>query len=137
MLAYYKAALHLAVMNLLTHNNISQICYCCQIVLETAVVNCSFLTIWHLWWLHLFCWRWYISNQAWIRYQSCMECRQQGTNGFISLLWFLNRFADDEKLWRTWNSFVSQWEIIVWNGLIIFSVDERMKEKGPSTWTSL
>ena len=34
----------LAVANLLAHNNISQICYCGQISLLSAPVNCSFLT---------------------------------------------------------------------------------------------
>ena len=32
----------LAVANLLAHNNISQICYCGQILLQSATVNCSF-----------------------------------------------------------------------------------------------
>ena len=32
----------LAVENLLAHNNISQICYCGQILLQSAAVNCSF-----------------------------------------------------------------------------------------------
>ena len=32
----------LAVANLLAHNNISQICYCGQILLQSAAVNCSF-----------------------------------------------------------------------------------------------
>ena len=32
----------LAVANLLSHNNISQICYCGQISLQSAAVNCSF-----------------------------------------------------------------------------------------------
>ena len=32
----------LAVANLLPHNNISQICYCGQISLQSAAVNCSF-----------------------------------------------------------------------------------------------
>ena len=32
----------LAVANLLAHNNISQICYCSQIPLQSAAVNCSF-----------------------------------------------------------------------------------------------
>ena len=32
----------LAITNLLTHNNISQICYCGQISLLSAAVNCSF-----------------------------------------------------------------------------------------------
>ena len=35
----------LAVSNLLAHNNISRICYCRQISLQRAAVNCSFLTI--------------------------------------------------------------------------------------------
>ena len=39
----------LAVTNLFSHNNISQICYCDQISLQSAAVNCSFLTNWHLW----------------------------------------------------------------------------------------
>ena len=34
----------LAVANLLAHNNESQICYCGQILLQSAAVNCSFLT---------------------------------------------------------------------------------------------
>ena len=33
----------LAVANLLAHNNKSQICYCGQISLQSAAVNCSFL----------------------------------------------------------------------------------------------
>ena len=32
----------LAVANLLAHNNKSQICYCGQITLQSAAVNCSF-----------------------------------------------------------------------------------------------
>ena len=44
-----KLHLILAVPNLLAHNNIGQICYCGQILLQSAAVNCSFLTIWHLW----------------------------------------------------------------------------------------
>ena len=32
----------LAVANLLAHNNISEICYCSQISLQSAAVNCSF-----------------------------------------------------------------------------------------------
>ena len=32
----------LAVANLLAHNNKSQICYCGQILLQSAAVNCSF-----------------------------------------------------------------------------------------------
>ena len=32
----------LAVANLLAHNNKSQICYCSQISLQRAAVNCSF-----------------------------------------------------------------------------------------------
>ena len=32
----------LAVVNLIAHNNISQICYCGQISLQSAAVNCSF-----------------------------------------------------------------------------------------------
>ena len=32
----------LAVANLLVHNNISQICYCGQLSLQSAAVNCSF-----------------------------------------------------------------------------------------------
>ena len=32
----------LAVANLLAHNNISQFCYCGQISLQSAAVNCSF-----------------------------------------------------------------------------------------------
>ena len=35
---------NLAVANLLAHNNKSQICYCGQISLQSAAVNCSFLT---------------------------------------------------------------------------------------------
>ena len=31
----------LVVVNLLAHNNISQICYCGQISLQSAAVNCS------------------------------------------------------------------------------------------------
>ena len=36
-----------AVVNLLAHNNKSQICYYGQISLESAAV---FLTVWQLWW---------------------------------------------------------------------------------------
>ena len=32
----------LAIVNLLAHNSIIQICYCCQISLQSAAVNCSF-----------------------------------------------------------------------------------------------
>ena len=32
----------LAVANLLAHNNVSQICYCGRISLQSAAVNCSF-----------------------------------------------------------------------------------------------
>ena len=32
----------LAITNLLAHNNISQICYCGQILLQCAAVNCNF-----------------------------------------------------------------------------------------------
>ena len=39
----------LTVANLLVHNNISKICYCGQISLQSAAVNCIFLTMWHLW----------------------------------------------------------------------------------------
>ena len=35
----------LAVANLLAHNNKIRICYCGQISLQSAAVNCSFLTI--------------------------------------------------------------------------------------------
>ena len=35
----------LAVANLLAHNNKSQICYCGQISLQSAAVNCSFSDI--------------------------------------------------------------------------------------------
>ena len=35
----------LAVANLLAHDNISQICYCGQILLQSAAVNCSFSDI--------------------------------------------------------------------------------------------
>ena len=35
----------LAVANLLAHNNKSQICYCGQISLQSAAVNCSFPTL--------------------------------------------------------------------------------------------
>ena len=37
-----KLHLILAVANLLVHNNISEICYCSQISLQSAAVNCSF-----------------------------------------------------------------------------------------------
>ena len=37
-----KVSSILAVANLLAHNNISQICYCGQIPLQSAAVNCSF-----------------------------------------------------------------------------------------------
>ena len=39
---YKYTHLILAVANLLAHNNISQICYCGQISLQSAAVNCSF-----------------------------------------------------------------------------------------------
>ena len=39
----------LAVANLLAHNNISQICYCGQISLQSAAVS---LKIWHIWGYH-------------------------------------------------------------------------------------
>ena len=42
LLAHFKAHSILAVANLLAHNNISQICYCGQISLQSAAVNCSF-----------------------------------------------------------------------------------------------
>ena len=41
-LAISKLHLILAVANLLAHNNISQICYCGQISLQSAAVNCNF-----------------------------------------------------------------------------------------------
>ena len=37
-----KLCFILAVVNLLAHNNISLICYCGQISLQSAAVNCSF-----------------------------------------------------------------------------------------------
>ena len=37
-----KLHLILAISNLLAHNNKSQICYCGQISLQSAAVNCSF-----------------------------------------------------------------------------------------------
>ena len=40
--AIWKLHSILAVANLLAHNNISQICYCGQISLQSAAVNCSF-----------------------------------------------------------------------------------------------
>ena len=50
----------IAVANLLAHNNISQICYCGQISLQSAAVNFSFSSnLTHLGY-HLFCWIWYI-----------------------------------------------------------------------------
>ena len=63
--------------NLLAPNNKSQICYCVQISLQSVhyhlfccrrlnfITDCCswltavFLTIWHLWGYHLFCWEWY------------------------------------------------------------------------------
>ena len=42
LLAHFEATLYLAVVNLLAHNNKSQICYCGQISLQSAAVNCSF-----------------------------------------------------------------------------------------------
>ena len=47
----------LALANLLAHNNKSQICYCGQISLQSAAVNCSFSDTFGGY--HLFCWRWY------------------------------------------------------------------------------
>ena len=43
LLAHFEATFNfIAVANLLAHNNISQICYCGQISLQSAAVNCSF-----------------------------------------------------------------------------------------------
>ena len=42
LLPRFEAHSILAVANLLAHNNISQICYCDQISLQSAAVNCSF-----------------------------------------------------------------------------------------------
>ena len=42
LLAHFEATLILAVANLLAHNNISQICYCGLISLQSAAVNCCF-----------------------------------------------------------------------------------------------
>ena len=42
LLAHFEASLDFSVANLLAHNNISQICYCGQITLQSAAVNCSF-----------------------------------------------------------------------------------------------
>ena len=42
LLAISKLHSILAIANLLVHNNISQICYCGQISLQSAAVNCSF-----------------------------------------------------------------------------------------------
>ena len=39
----------LAIANLLAHNNKSQICYCGQISLQNAAVNCILSEIPHLW----------------------------------------------------------------------------------------
>ena len=47
----------LAVANLLAHNNKSQICYCSQILLQSAAVTYSFSDTFGGY--HLFCWRWY------------------------------------------------------------------------------
>ena len=48
----------IAVVNLLAHNNKSQICYCGQISLQSAAVNCSFRdNLTHLCGYHLFCLR--------------------------------------------------------------------------------
>ena len=45
LLAHFEATLDFSrIANLLAHNNISQICYCGQISLQSAAVNCSFLT---------------------------------------------------------------------------------------------
>ena len=41
-LSISKLHLILAAANLLAHNNKSQICYCGQILLQSAVINCSF-----------------------------------------------------------------------------------------------
>ena len=41
-LPFLKVHSILAVANLLAHNNISQICYCGQISLQSAAVHCSF-----------------------------------------------------------------------------------------------
>ena len=41
-LAISKLNSILAIANLLAHNNLSQICYCGQISLQSAAVNCSF-----------------------------------------------------------------------------------------------
>ena len=42
LLAHFGATVILEVANLLAHNSMSQICYCGQISLQTATVNCSF-----------------------------------------------------------------------------------------------
>ena len=42
LLAISKLHSILALANLLAHNNISQICYCGQILLQSVAVNCSF-----------------------------------------------------------------------------------------------
>ena len=49
----------LTVANLLPHNNISQICYCGKISLQSDAVNCSFSDNLAPLGYHLFCWRWY------------------------------------------------------------------------------
>ena len=41
-LAHFEATLDFSRSELLAHNNISQICYCSQISLQSAAVNCSF-----------------------------------------------------------------------------------------------
>ena len=54
----------LAVANLRAHNNISQICYCGQLSLQIAAVNCSFSDNLHLWGYHSFCWSWYLPYEC-------------------------------------------------------------------------
>ena len=41
LLAHFEITLDFSPVNLLAHNNISQICYCGQISLQSAAVNCS------------------------------------------------------------------------------------------------
>ena len=74
----------LAVANLLAHNNKSQICYCGQISLQSAAVNCTFSYNLTPLGYHLFCWLWYtyihmlncsfriLFNLLWLQRQRCI-----------------------------------------------------------------
>ena len=42
LLAHFEATLDFNLSNFLDHSIISQICYCCQISLQSAAIDCSF-----------------------------------------------------------------------------------------------